>query len=401
MSQKLKVLSQKLREGLCVFITSPFSVFRPLSLSGRGVWGEGYSLRVSLVLLGVLILAGCNFAPLPQGDFTPTVEEVVLTVPPSPEPSLTPSFTPEMMAITTEPTETPLPPSETPFPSETPGPYEHVIQANETLLYIIQLYGYRDFGVIDEIIRINDNIPNADRLPGPGSVILIPRQTVTPTPENIEPTAQANLAGIEPTSAQTGLNFDAPIIPYTVIQDDTIVGIAQNYGTTLEVLARLNQDIPFFGCNFEIPSGGPRCNPPLQIGQIVNVPAPTPTPTLSPTPSGDETPTPTPTFAAPMIVSPPQDAQVPPQSFRLEWVSAGILQPGEVYLVQVEDTVTGTKFNEITTNTSLRLPDTLIPTDGQAHVFNWTVTVAKPNEQGVYRIISGAPTIRTFRWMSR
>jgi len=390
MSEKLNVLNQK-------------SIFGSKNwLDRRYKFITRHFLLLTLALLAGL-LAGCNFAPLPQGDFTPTVEEIVLTVPPSPEPSLTPSATAtlEMIAITTEPTATPLPPSETPFPSETPGPYEHVIQPDETLLYIIQLYGYRDFGVIDEIIRLNDNVPNADTLPGPGSVILIPRQTITPTPENIEPTAQANLGGIEPTSEQTGLNFDAPIIQYTVIQDDTIVGIAQNNATTLEILARLNPDIPFFGCNFEIPSGGPNCNPPLQIGQMVNVPAPTPTPTLSPTPSGNETATPTPTFAAPMIVSPPQDAQVPPQSFRLEWVSAGVLQLGEVYLVQVEDTLTGTKVNEITTNTSLRLPDTLVPTDGQAHTFNWTVTVAKLNEQGRYQIISGAPTIRTFRWLSR
>lgn len=364
---------------------------------------SGWHLSMCGISILLMLMSGCNFAPLPQGDFTPTVEEVALTLPPSPEPSLTPSvtMTPEMPAITTEPTATPLPPSETPLPSETPGPYEHVMKANETLLYIIQLYGYRDFGVIDEIVRMNDNIPNADTLPGAGSVILIPRQTATPTPENIESAPQANLGGIAPTSEQTGLNVDAPIVQYTVIQDDTIVGIAQNYATTLEVLARLNPDIPFFGCNFQIPSGGPRCNPPLQIGQVVNVPAPTPTPTLSPTPSGNETPTPTPTYAAPMIVSPPQDAQVPPVSFRLEWVSVGVLQPGEVYLVQVEDTVTGAKFNDITTSTSLRLPDTLIPSDGQAHTFNWTVTVAKPNEQGVYRIISGAPAIRRFTWQSR
>lgn len=380
--KKFEMLSQKFSGNQSVF----------------GLWRQ-----LLFSFLAALILASCNFAPLPQGDFTPTVEEITITVPASPEPSITPSMTvtPEALSVTTEPTSTPLPPSETPLPTATLGPYEHVIQANETLLYIIQLYGYRDFGVIDEIIRMNDNIPDADSLPGPGSTILIPRQTATPTPENIEPTTQANLEGIAPTSEQTGLNVDAPIIQYTVVQDDTVVGIAQNYATTLEVLARLNTDIPFFGCNFEIPSGGPNCNPPLQIGQVVNVPAPTPTPTLSPTPSGNETPTPTPTYIAPMIVSPPQDAQIPPMSFRLEWVSAGILQPGEVYLVQVEDTATGAKFNEITTNTSLRLPDSLVPTDGQTHIFNWTVTVAKPNEQRAYRIISGAPTIRTFHWLSR
>ena len=97
-------------------------------------------------LLGASILSSCNFAPLPQGGFTPTVEEVTITVPASPERSATPSptVTPEVLSVTTEPTSTPLPPSETPLPTATLGPYEHVIQANETLLYIIQLYGYRE-----------------------------------------------------------------------------------------------------------------------------------------------------------------------------------------------------------------------------------------------------------------
>jgi hypothetical protein len=363
---------------------------------------EGKLRWLAVLLLALASLTGCNFAPLPQGGASPTVEEITLTAPPSAEPSQTASATLEEAIIeTATSTFTPAPPSETPLPTETLGPYEHTIKENETLGYIIQLYGYRDFNIISEIVGLNPNIPDADTLPGAGSVILIPRQTATPTPEFSELTPTSFLAGIQPTSEQTGMNVDAPIIQYTVVQDDTWVGIAQNYATTLEVLARLNPEVAFFGCNFEIPSGGPRCNPPLGIGQVVNVPAPTPTPTLSPTPSGNETPTPTPTYAAPRVVSPPQEAVIPPRTFRLEWVSAGILQQGEVYLVQVEDTVSGAKFNDITTNTSLLLPDTLIPTDGQVHLFNWTVTVASPNDQGVYRIISGAPLIRTFRWQSR
>ena len=92
------------------------------------------------------------------------------------------------------------------------------------------------------------------------------------------------------------------------MEGQTIVDIAVTYNTTLEVLAVLNADISFAGCNFEIQSGGPNCNPILQVGQVVLVPAPTPTPTLSPTPSGNETPTPTPTYAAPVVISPPQGA---------------------------------------------------------------------------------------------
>ena len=180
-----------------------------------------------------------------------------------------------------------------------------------------------------------------------------------------------------------------------------MVDIAVNYNTTLEVLAVLNPDISFAGCNFEIQSGGPNCNPLLSVGQEIQVPAPTPTPTLSPTPSGSETPTPTPTYAAPLVISPPQDANVPADVFRLEWVGVGVLQPDEVYLVQVSDATSGQVFNDITRSTSLLLPDSLVPTDGQTHTIDWTVTVAKPNEAGIYRVISGPPGINRFNWLSR
>ena len=163
----------------------------------------------------------------------------------------------------------------------------------------------------------------------------------------------------------------------------------------------LNSDVSFAGCNFEVQSGGPNCNPLLQVGQVVFVPAATPTPTLSPTPSGSETPTATPTYAAPMVISPPQGATVPPGIFRLEWVSAGVLRSEEVYLVQITDTVTGQVFNDVTRSTSLLLPESMIPADGQTHIVNWTVTVAKPSPDGIYQVISGAPEVYRFNWQGQ
>ncbi|MBZ0301963.1 MAG: LysM peptidoglycan-binding domain-containing protein [Anaerolineae bacterium] len=369
---------------------------------------RGHALLLFLVF--ALLLAGCNFAPSPQGDVSPTVETIALTQPallPSPSPSSSPTsmqVTPEPQVETATATFTPGPPTALPTSTPTPGPYEHTMKQGETLGYIIQLYGYRDFGVIDEVVRLNDNIPNADTLPGEGAVILIPRQTVTPTPEDFTPlpdVAQVLGVGVAPTSPATGLNIDAPIIKHTVVEGQTVVDIAVNYNTTLEVLAVLNPDISFAGCNFEVQSGGPNCNPLLRVGQDVMVPAATPTPTLSPTPSGSETPTPTPTHAAPVVILPPQDANVQPGVFRLEWVGVGVLQADEVYLVQITDTTTGDVFNDITRTTSLLLPDSMIPTDGQPHVLNWTVAVARPNDSGVYRVMSGSPEVRRFNWLSR
>lgn len=285
------------------------------------------------------------------------------------------------------------------MPSETPGPYQHIIAEGDTLITIIQTYGYTDLSVIGEIVRINDNIPNPDTLPGAGTGIFIPRQTATPTPENDELTEIAQ-AGT-PTAISVTLAVQTAIIQHIVVEGETIVGIAQQYATTLEVLSQLNPTIPFFGCDFSIASGGPDCNPPLQVGQSVNVPAPTPTPTLSPTPSGSETPTPTPTYPAPLVISPPEGGIAMAASVRLDWVSVGILQPNEFYLVQVRDTTTGAAYAQVTRNTSLLLPESMIPGDGQPHAMEWTVRIAYPNDEGIYQPIGGAPGVNTFQWQSR
>ena len=355
------------------------------------------------------LLAGCNFAALPQGDASPTIERIestLVTDVPGTATLTIAAITPSPVIATQTATLTAGPPTLPPRPTETLGPYEHTIQQNETLGFILQVYDYPPFdpNVLAEVVRINDNISNVDALPGAGAVILIPRQTATATPEDFTPApdlAEALGVGVEPTSPATGLNVDAPIVQHTVVEGQTIVDIAVTYNTTLEVLAVLNPDISFAGCNFEIQSGGPNCNPILQVGQVVQVPAATPTPTLSPTPSGSETPTPTPTYAAPVVVSPPEGAIVPPGVFRLEWVSSGVLSPDEVYLVQITDVTTGEVANNITRSTSLLLPEVMIPADGQTHTINWTVSVAKPDTDGIYQIISGAPALNSFQWQSR
>lgn len=361
-----------------------------------------------VALMGSLMLTACNFAPAPQGGATPTLEEITQAVEPTTVPTATPSPTLEpvtevpIIVETSTPIPTPEAPTMPPAPTETPGPFEHTIAEGETLGFIVQLYGHRSYDVFREVVNINANVPNADVLPGAGSVILIPRPTATATPEGLELTPTiAPDAAVQPTEADTGLVSGAPLNEYIVIEGDSIVTIAVNNATTLDVLARLNPDVPFFGCNFEIPSGGPNCNPPLSIGQVLRVPAPTPTPTLSPTPSGNETATATPTYIAPIVVSPPQDALVPAGLLRLEWVSVGILREDEVYLVQLEDTLTGNQHIDITRNTSLLLPATLIPNTGQDHVFHWSVAVARPDANGVYGVVGGEPAVRRFRWQSR
>lgn len=359
------------------------------------------------VLGGGLLLAGCNFSPVPQ-QATPTVQaitltfEVTATLTAAPTLTAPPVLEPQIESPT--PTATAAPPTETFTPTATLGPYEHEIKDGDSLITIVQEYGYTDLGVgpgsiIAQVVAIN-GLFNADSLPGPGNIILVPRQTATPTPANEVTAAAVEATNIASVPVVT-LPGNATINDYVVQPNDTFVGIAQEYNTTLEVLAVLNPEVNIYGCNFEIPSGGPDCNPSLQIGQLVKVPAPTPTPTLSPTPSGNETPTLTPTYKPPMLVYPPQNAVAQPGVFSLQWVGVGVLAENEVYLVTVTDKTSGQEFRQVTKDTSMLLPESLIPADGQIHTFDWTVQIATPNTQGVYGTLGGGPEIRSFQWQSR
>lgn len=365
-------------------------------------------LFVGGVCLGciALVSAGCTFSQVPGGA-TPTIipasETPAPTTTPPPTVTLSPVPVTDTPQPVVEPTDTPLPPTATATATATPGPVEHTIQEGETLGFIIQLYGHRSFDVIDEVVRINETIPNADSLPGAGNTILIPRPTaeVVQAPAEADTTTDGDSAPSEPQQVSLSDQLgDAPTTGHVVQEGETVIDIAQQYNTTLEIVSQLNPDIGFFGCNFNIPSGGPDCVIILQERQEVRVPAPTPTPTLSPTPSGNETATPTPTYVAPLIAFPPDGAIVQPGRIRLQWVSAGFLNDDEVYLVYIKDnTVEGGSVNAfVTRSTALEVPAELIPQDGQPHTFEWWVTVGRQNAAGFYEDISGQPAVRQFQW---
>ncbi len=349
---------------------------------------------ILLIALAMLLLAACELQTIPTGQTpTPPPSEQVST----PTASATLTATPETVLATETPSATPEPPTATPTSTETPNPYAtYVIQQGDTLIYIVQLFGHRDLAVIDEVIRLNANITSQDRLPGAGSSITIPLPTATFTPEGFALTASAQ----PPAVAQIRLPVDTEIIQVPVQEGITILGIAQQYNTTLPIMATLNPQLGFFNCDFDNPSGGPDCTVILSPGDVVSVPALTPTPTLSPTFSGNETATPTPTYIPPIAFFPQSDAVVSPVSFSLQWLSVGILHANETYLVEVQDTVSGVQQIDVTRNTSYRLPDSLIPADGQPHLMRWRVSVAVPNEQGAYRFISEG-NWHSFTWQSR
>lgn len=361
---------------------------------------------ISILSCAILTLSACGsptqqiIISTPTIEFSPAATRTLIMP--------TPTIEPTKVAIIVEspiPSATPAPPTLTLTASNTPGPYEYTVQQGDTLGYIIQQFNYSDLStapgsIISQIVQLN-GLFSADILPAPGTVILIPRQTATPTPQN-EATALTVDATNTASAPNTLLSNDTLLTQYIVQEGDTLVSIGQDYETTLRMLALLNPDLDIFSCNLEIPSGGPNCNVPLQVGQAINVPAPTPTPTLSPTPSGNETSTPRPTFAAPMLISPPNGATAPAGVFSLQWGSVGVLEKDEFYLVQVIDSLSGANvFQQVTKDSSIQLPDSLIPTDGQPHVYLWGVWIAKANTNGIYEGIGSAPEQRTFTWQSR
>lgn len=375
-----------------------------------------FSLTMLMSMIALLVLDACNFNT-PDTIPTPTVQlEVTFT--PTPLPTLTPTDTPlpdtntpdaeivpstqPLLATSTE-TATAAPPTNTPMPTETSGPFEYTIQQDDTLMYIIQLpqhgYGY-DLGVAQQVVELNENMSSIDFLPPVGSTILIPRPTITATPEGGEMTAtRLSDLGVSSTTGAP-LLLGSNVACYDVQENDSLVSIATEYNTTLEILSGLNPDLFWFGCDFKLPSGGPSCSPNIQIGQCINVPQPTPVPSFTPTPSGNETITPTPTYPAPRMLYPVNGVTVPPGQFDLQWVAVTGLTTGDEYLVEITDMTTGQKMLQTTSSTSFRLPESFVPADGQSHTVQWRVSVARKNESGVYGYVGGAGDWRAFEWSS-
>lgn len=325
---------------------------------------------------------------------TPDEPPTQMIVPPSDEP----------LVATATLTSTALPPTNPPPPTETLGPFEYVIQENDTLMYIIQLpqHGYDyELNVAQQVVDLNENMSSIDFLPAVGSTILIPRPTVTSTPEGLASTVEVlETLGADPTSGAV-LPSGATVGCYEVQEDDSLVSIASDYDTTLEILSQLNPELNWFGCDFTQPAGGPNCSPTIQIGQCINVPQPTPVPSFTPTPSGNETATPTPTYPAPRMLYPVNGVVVPPGQFDLQWVGVTGITEGDEYLVEITDVTSGQKLLRTTESTSFTMPESFVPSDGQTHTVQWRVSMARQNDAGVYGYPGGQGEWRAFEWLSR
>lgn len=378
-------------------------------------------MRKTIFVIFALLLAGCSFNT--DNEPTPTVEPLTpqvqftatATASPSPSPTATefPTLEPPIVVFSTStPTQAPAP-TQTVIPTATEGPWEYVIKENDTLGFIIQQppFNYRTYDVIEEIVRMNENIVSADQLPPVGSTIFIPRPTPTPQSDNaavVPNTNNASVSGNAPgaptievdrSRLQENLPANQEFTCHIVQENDRMVGIAERYnGMNLAILAQLNPDLNWTGCNFDLPSGGPNCSPLIVTNTCVVVLLPTATPSPSPTPSGLETPTYTPTPFAPALISPPNGGSVSGRVM-LQWVSVGVLSGDQRYLIQLFNTATDELiWAGVTEQLFMEVPSALMPTD--VTTVEWSVSVANPTTDGIYNTVGGATT-HTFNWLGR
>jgi LysM repeat protein len=301
-----------------------------------------------------------------------------------------------------------LPPSPTltftPDATATLEPYTYTVQAGDTLGFIIQVFGYRDFSIVPEVLRLNGLASETGIREG--QVLLIPRQTPVPgpiaPPTSTLPPGVTETVGIPATAGPT-LDPNAPtqnfsgctasnrcISPdgqfwvHEVQSGDTIAGIAYAYTSRLDSILQANG---LTTASFIVP--GEKIYVPILV---------TLTPTLTPTGAPDSTATPYPTPASPSLVAPANAATLPrSQPIVLQWAAVGPLSPTQSYLIVARNVDTGQEFRAVVRSSTYRVPASWQPGLGQGGHFEWQVVVivgTDPNAASV----SGSGQVWTFNW---
>lgn len=353
------------------------SRFEPAPISRRDlilvIVSGVVALGVIITLIVVLISNKSSREPV-DAETTPSAEIATLTPAPSPSPSGPPTVTPS------------------PAPTPTLEPYQYTVQAGDTLFAIIQVFGYRDLGVVPEVIRLN-NMANENDLKA-DQVLLIPRQTPTigPTPVPTETLAP----GVEPPTVGPTLDYrgcspdntcmspDGKYWLHEVQSGETIVYIAIKYNTRLDAVLEAN---------------GLTAESFIQPGQQIYVPIlVTLTPTLTPTGGPGSTATPVPTFSPPTLLAPARGETISRgDAVILQWVTVNSLSAGQYYLVIVRKVGTEEEHRATTHSNSYRLPAGLRPGIGQSARFEWRVVVVSGTETTAPPI-SGQGPAWAFTW---
>jgi ribosomal protein L40E len=334
---------------------------------------------------------------LPSPTLPPTLSAATVTLGP---PTATLTMTPE--------------PTATPTLTPTRGPCVITLPEGQSLIWAVANCGHQSLDVIPTVLALN-NIADAGSVRS-GQQILIPWPTETPNPEatslpdtTSEPSARNNtgetvlvvdesIDAFAPTELPT---LPAGIMWHQVAQGENIITIADLYSADVKTLSELNREMDFARCDFGFRFGGPECIVQLFQGQLMRVPAPTPTPTLSPTPdpNATATPTPTPTYNQPSVFAPDDRAFFyADQLVTLRWIPSATLNPGESYLVEVQDLTTGRSFSVLTADIVFTVPFEWRGTEQLRHEYQWTVGVVDNANTGQIRFQTDP---RIFVWQGK
>ena len=331
-------------------------------------------------------------------------------------------------------TVTPAPPTATVTP--TPGPCMQTAGSGDTVLGLAIRCGHQDMDIVELILEINGMSSATELREGQTLEIPWPTPTVDPAAPiesapavsddggvSADVSADGAVTGDEmsagtgedyvnefgtPDAAAAYANVEPTLRPgqawHVVRTGETILSIAIDYSTTIEILSQINPEVPFLQCDYGSPTGGENCSVMLSDGQRLRVPVPLPTPTFTPSPEGTLTPTPTATatFNAPYALS-PEDGTLysADQQVTLRWGGTGTLAADQRYVVRVRDTVTGEAYMALVKDTSYVLPGGWQPTDFKKHTFEWSIGVGRVNEQNELLSEDHLTSPRQFSWDSR
>lgn len=298
------------------------------------------SLPAALGILALIITLGAVIVflvlqendPTEPGELTPIAEAGTATS--SPTITITPTVT---ATATQAPTWTPLP------------PLEYTVKPLDTCAGIAASFGIS----VQSIILENNLSANCDLYEG--QPLLIPQPTPTASPQ---PTA--TLSDVQKT------DIACETISYEVQANDTLSSIADTYNVSMATIREYNglpNDTVFEGRT-------------LQIPLCMREPTPGPTPT----------PTPLPPYPGPNLLLPADGAFFISDRdiITLQWAAVGELEADEAYAVTITDLTSEDDLTivEYVNDTSLIVPEELLPTDGIPHIFRWSVYIARQVNDG-------------------
>jgi LysM repeat protein len=345
----------------------------------------------ALIIGGVIIIAAALISLivlLPRENEPETAQSASRTASPSPSPSPLVSASP------------PGPPTNTATAAQTATlvPYEYVVQAEDTLGFIIQQFGYRDLSIIPEIIALNNLACEA--CIQEGQTLLIPRQTPTPGPSHTaSPTLNPLITpGTATPTGTVGSTLDMTPQTYVgcspenrcvspdgqywihnVVEGDTVSSIARAYSSFVPCLLEANGMPP---------------DPILSIGQEIRVCIlVTLTPTLTPTGGPDSTATPTPQPSAPSLLAPAMNADIGREDVVFQWATVHPLAEGQWYLLIVMNRDTGEEVKATTRSNSYRIPASQLEPGN----YEWRVAVVGSSSADA-PILSLPGETRLFSW---